>query len=1091
MSVLLRRNLLLSIVYALSGWLALQIAIPPGYAAPLFPPAGIALAALLIHGPGMLPGVLLGSLMVQVAAAWQTGISGTSWLGILLPPLGATLQAMWGYRLARRLNGVPNALDSQESIVRFVAVVAPVACLISASVAVPALLLMQAIPLAEAPFTWVNWWAGDTLGVLVMVPLVLVFMGTPVSDWRPRRFAVAVPMAVALSLLAFTFVQVRDWEASRMQSQFNRDAEYLDSLVQKRLDAQLDQMLALERLAALHPALTRDVWRDFVTPLMNRYPGTQNFGWSPLVKDADRESFEDRVRRQEWPAFRILGRSPAGETFVVQKKAEYLPILYVEPLAPNRRVLGLDPLVLDKTAEAARRSRQSGLPIATESIRLVQEQGEQRGVVVYQAVFRDARQIGMVSGVFRMDDVMIAALAGHDRDQMDVCLVDVVTGVKRLFGPAGCEQDAWRGRRLHWQMPVSFAGRQWELHVSATANYMSSLRNWSAWMTLALGLLSTGILGAFLLLTSGRTRRVEVLVEERTRQLAEASRSLQQRQEELVQAQRIARLGSWEYIADTDRLRCSEELLSILKLERNAEVDEDRLLERIHGDDREALAQALMQVAAGPGQVALDCRINEEGTAPRTLHFLIESEQREGMGLRIHGTAQDVSSARAAEAHIAYLAHYDVLSGLPNRTQWNERVHNELRSAARHGDRLAVLFLDLDHFKAINDSLGHPVGDLLLSAVAKRLAGCLRDNDFLARLGGDEFVVLLPRLRHSEDAALVARKLIASLRTPVAIGEHELTVSASIGIALYPEDGEDVSTLLKRADVAMYSAKDQGRGAYHYFLPEMDVHALERLLLENALRRAIERGELLLHYQPQIAADSGRIVGCEALVRWQHPELGLLSPVQFIGVAEESGLILALGEWVLQAACRQQVCWAEEGRKLMMAVNISALQFRQSGFSSTVRRILDETGADPQCMELELTESALMQPTAEVLSRMNRLREWGLHLALDDFGTGYSSLSYLKRLPIHRLKLDRSFVQDLPDDVEDAAIATATLSLARDLGMEVVAEGVERESQRRFLADRGCQVMQGYLFSRPLAPADFVLWMDGAPAPGAASAVSP
>ena len=1078
MADFLRRSLLLGLGYGLAGWLALQIAIPPGYAAPLFPPAGIGLAALLIYGPRLLPGVFLGSLLVHFLATWQSGASGGAWL--LLPALGASLQAFLGYWLARRLIGLPNTLDTQRSIVCFVTVVAPLGCLASASVGVPFLLLKKIIPLEDALFTWMNWWSGDTLGVLIMVPLLLVFIGRPRADWRPRRMAVAVPMAIALSLLAFTFVQVRNWEFVRMQSEFNRDAEFLASLVQKRLDAQLDQMLALQRLATVHPGLNREAWHDFVTPLLQRYPGTQNFGWSPLVRDAERMSFEARVRAQEHSDFAILGRNSSGATYIAAPKPEYLPLLYVEPLASNRRVVGLDPLVLDKTAQAARRTRDTGLPIASESIRLVQEQGEQRGVVVYQAVFAGvpSRQTGMVSGVFRMDDAMNATLADHGRGQLDVCLIDAASGMQRLFGPKGCEINGWEEARLHWQTPVNFAGRQWLLQVIATPDSMRALRSWGAWLTLAFGLLNTGILGAFLLLTSGRTRHVEDLVDERTRQLAAASQRLQQQQEELAQAQRIARLGSWENIPDTDLLRCSDELIAILALEGGAPISRTRLLQRIHSEDREALRRALEQVAASPCQVALDCRIDEDASEPRTLHFLIESDLRGELGLRIRGTAQDVTTARAAEADIAWLAHYDVLTGLPNRTQWNEQANMELRTAARHGEILAVLFLDLDHFKAVNDSLGHPVGDQLLSAVAQRLASCLRDNDFLARLGGDEFVVLLPNLGHREDAALVARKLIAALRDPLSIGEHELTVSVSIGIALYPDDGEDVSTLLKHADVAMYSAKDQGRDAYHYFLPEMDVHALERLLLENALRRAIERDELSLRYQPQVSAGDGRVVGCEALVRWQHPELGLLLPGQFIAVAEESGLILSLGEWVLEAACRQQILWAEQGRDLLMAINISALQFRQAGFADAVRRILDETGCDPTRLELELTESALMQPTRDVLARMNQLRDWGIRLALDDFGTGYSSLSYLKRLPIHRLKLDRSFVQDLPDDLEDAAIASATLSLARDLGMDVVAEGVEREAQKAFLAERGCAVMQGYFFSRPLTAADFALWMD-------------
>ncbi|MDD2664123.1 MAG: EAL domain-containing protein [Dechloromonas sp.] len=1080
----LRANLLLALAYGLAGWLALQTAIPPGYVAPLFPPAGIALAALLIGGRRLLPGVFAGAIGVQLLAAQQSGLAYPGPLILLLPALGATLQAAVGHWLARRLIGLPNALDSQEAIIRFVAVVAPAGCLVSASIALPALMIGGAIPADDAPFAWMNWWAGDTLGVLIMVPLLLVLFGRPADDWRPRRTAVAVPMAIALMLLAFTFVQVRDWENLRLQSQFDRHAEHVASLIRKRLDAQLDQVHALERLAAVHPRLTEEVWRSVTLPMMARYPGTQNFGWSPLVGDVQRPAFEAE-QAARIPGFAILGRDPAGQTHVAGRKAAYLPIVFVEPLADNRSVVGLDPLVLEQTGTAARATRDSGQPVATESIRLVQESSEQRGVVVYQAVFagEPRRQTGMISSVFRMDDTIRATLSADGLtqiglSQIDLCLSDPRPGstVQRLFGPDGCELPAWRDKRLAWRGDLDFAGRQWQLDIVSNPGYVNTLRSWGAWLTLVFGLFGTGILGAFLLLTSGRARQVEILVGERTRQLAAASQRLRRQQEELAQAQRIARLGSWENAANSPELHCSAELRAILKLAPEEAIDEERLLGCLHPDDRGDLARALVEAAGRPSRLALDCRLNDDPNHPGVLHFRIESDRSPLGALRIRGTAQDVTSARNAEAHIAYLAHYDPLTGLPNRVLWNERAHAELRSADRHGDTLAVLFLDLDHFKSVNDSLGHAVGDQLLASVAQRFTARLRDNDILARLGGDEFVILLPRLKHRDDALLVAHKLIDALAAPMQIGEHELTVSTSIGIALYPDDGQDVSTLLKHADVAMYSAKDQGRNGCQLFSPDMDARAVERLMLENALRRAIQRDELVLHYQPQVGSD-GRTVGAEALVRWQHPEMGLLAPGQFIDIAEASGQIQALGDWVLRAACRQQVEWSAAGRPLIVAVNISALQFRQGGFTERVRAILDETGADPARLELELTESALMQPTPKVLARMNRLCDWGIRLALDDFGTGYSSLSYLKRLPIHRLKIDRAFVQDLPDDAEDVAITVATLSLAKNLGMEVVAEGVETAAQRDFLAERGCRVMQGYLFSRPLPVDDFSRWL--------------
>ena len=415
---------------------------------------------------------------------------------------------------------------------------------------------------------------------------------------------------------------------------------------------------------------------------------------------------------------------------------------------------------------------------------------------------------------------------------------------------------------------------------------------------------------------------------------------------------------------------------------------------------------------------------------------------------------------------------------MPNRSAWLEQGAVSLRSATRHHDRFAVLFLDLDNFKTINDSLGHAMGDRLLETVAHRLSACVRAEDQLARLGGDEFVALLPRIAGPTDAAAVARKMLDVLAATIELDGHELRPSVSIGIALFPEDGDTVEILLKHADTAMYGAKAAGRNNFQFFTADMNVRATERLLLENALRRAIATDQLSLHYQPQIDTRSGRTMGCEALVRWNDPAQGPISPARFIPVAEDSGLIIQLGDWVLREACRQQVRWSQAGLgEVCIAVNISALQFRRAEFVDSVVAILQETGASPSAIELEITESALMQPGEQLLERLHQLVGHGLSLALDDFGTGYSSLAYLKRLPIARLKVDQSFVADLPGDPEDAAVVTATLSMARDLGLEVVAEGVETQQQRAFLCERQCTLMQGYLFSRPLAADDFAGWL--------------
>jgi diguanylate cyclase (GGDEF)-like protein/PAS domain S-box-containing protein len=443
----------------------------------------------------------------------------------------------------------------------------------------------------------------------------------------------------------------------------------------------------------------------------------------------------------------------------------------------------------------------------------------------------------------------------------------------------------------------------------------------------------------------------------------------------------------------------------------------------------------------------------------------------------IIGVATDITERKRAEKRLVQLANYDSLTGLPNRTLFRDRLAHAVAQANRKNRLVALLFLDLDRFKMINDSLGHLAGDELLKAVSGRLLANAREEDTVARLGGDEFTVILEDITNTEDATIVARKILEVMGKPFYLDGHEVFVTTSIGIAIFPLDGQGLDGLLKNADTAMYRAKEQGRNNYQFYTADMNAKAVEHLIMESSLRHALDRDEFVLHFQPQIDLHSREITGMEVLLRWNHPELGLLYPNQFMLLAEETGLIISIGEWVLSKACAQAALWQSQGLPPMrIAVNLSALQFREDNLVATVADVLDLSELDPQYLELEITESFLMDNVDSAIAKLRALSNLGVHLAIDDFGTGYSSLSYLKKFPLNTLKIDQSFVRDISTDPDDAAIAEAIIALAKTLNLRVMAEGVETEEQINFLRTRGCDQAQGFLISHPVPAQDILPW---------------
>lgn len=576
------------------------------------------------------------------------------------------------------------------------------------------------------------------------------------------------------------------------------------------------------------------------------------------------------------------------------------------------------------------------------------------------------------------------------------------------------------------------------------------------------------------------------LLQHRVRFLMRAQATLaklSESEERLANAQRLTRMGNWEWTAGDEAMIWSEGIYRLFDMQqRPGASTHEAFLRAAHPHDRAALEKALCEALSESRPLSLEHRIVLPSGTEHIVHQQGEVLRGEnGSPDRISGTMHDITERRQAEDQIRHLAFYDSLTALPNRRMLADHLKRLLDRAKDTGEKIALLFLDLDDFKRINDTLGHAAGDALLRTVGERLMTCVRptdtvgrpqEEDAVSRFGGDEFTMVLSGLRSSAEAGIVARRILKALRAPMVLEGREICVTSSIGIVFCPEDGSDSDTLLRKADAAMYLAKEKGGDTFQFYSESLNRRAVRSLNLETGLRGALENDELALHYQPQIDSRSGKIFGVEALLRWQSPDLGLVAPGEFIPLAEESDLILSLGEWALRTACAQQRLWQADGLgETRMAVNVSSRQIRKGGFAETVERILRDTGLDPSTLELEITESAFLGDERNAVETLLQLRSMGLRVALDDFGTGYSSLSHLTRFPIDTLKIDGSFVAQMGEDTQANAVVAAVIAMANRLRLTVIAEGVETAAQEESLREEGCHLVQGFLYSRPVEAA--------------------
>lgn len=1114
-----RANLYAAAAYVLAAYAGWFLSYPPGNISPVWPASGIALGALLLHGNALLPGVILGILWIKLESF--IGLSDATAFAHSLPAAlgaaaGSILQAGAGAALIRKFVGTHDPLIENHQIGLFLLLAGPVSCTIGATLGVLTLYATGILDAGALALTWVNWWGGDAIGAITFAPMVLILFAEPRVLWRWRIKSVLLPLLAVVTGIVLLFHHGYRQEWQDLEVEFTRQANLLQLNLEDDVQGAIDENKALKAFFDASASVTEEDFHIYASSLLVHATGVNALEWIPRVPHEARAAFEEDWRG----AGSIREPAPGGTRGPAGERPEYFPVRYIVPGAGNEAALGFDVGTNPGAASALAAARDTGRVTATPPLTLVQDPEKIPGTVLYAPVYaRDADWVtvgqrrehflGVVATVFRVAD-RIAETRRATPDLLSMAVHDSGTPMYTDAPPA-----PMTGVNLQHHTSLEVAGRTWQLSYLPTQRLFEAYFLPNLWWLLLGSFTFTALAAVGLLMLTGQTLRTERLVEERTRELrAEAAQRKRMIEMRELQNQVLAQIAGLEPLqsvleslvrmteATHEGLVCSINLL---------DADRKRFSLVIAPSMPDEFRDALTRHDIGPGigscgtsaatgervivadvythpywkdftdlarHAAIRACWSEPIIADREIlgsfaFYHRDARQPAAEDLEfIHDLAALAGIAivrRRSETQIERLAFFDVLTDLPNRRMLLDRLEREIASASRHGRYGAVLYIDLDNFKTLNDSMGHFVGDLLLIQVADRLRACIRREDTAARLGGDEFVILLreedPDMEKLSDRVMVlAQRVQRDLARPYDLNGYLHHISPSIGITFFSREVNSPDEVLKQADTAMYNAKARGRNTISFYHPDMQKHVDERLMLERDLRIALEKREFRLVFQPQYDRERN-IIGAEALIRWQHPLRGVIPPDTFIPVAEENRMIVAIGEWVIAEACARLAGWPGLRH---VSVNISPVQLRSAEFVASVRRILE---ANPHCrgrLTLEVTESIMIGDVAATAAILRELRSMGMAISIDDFGKGYSSLAYLKILPLDQLKIDKSFVNDLSGDSSDNVIVETIIAMAQHLKLDVIAEGVETQMQLDYLLQHGCNGFQGYFFSRPV-----------------------
>lgn len=924
-----------------------------------------------------------------------------------------------------------------------------------------------------------------------------------------RHFTHYLPMTVTLTVMmgffgtAVLFKMVSNLETENINADFQQRAAVRVAAVGQGFAKAEETLRTVNLQFATNDEVRRDEFAELARRLISANPYLQSVSFQRILHSAQRAEYE-RAMRLQFPGFSIQ-RWDNGIRFPVGDKASYRVIDYIEPALENQQAFGLDTSEKTILNEAVHRARDTGLPFATNLVRLPQGKPSQDGVVIFMPVYRHgaslenvaARReatVGFTTVAFKAGDLiqqtLAAAMLNNGDLAVSVYMGDYQTEQDLVFRTAGTSAKSISPTPprlgLYPVLPellksFDVGGKPWHIAVSSPpdgllVNRMGSL------LTLVAGILATLWAATTLQIFAVRARRIERVVDDRTDQLTRSNALLTKELAARMEVEQALLLRERAIESSANAIIISSAVAPEYPIiyvnpafERMTGYTAGEAIGRscrfLRGDDHTQTGLAEIRSALRDRREGHAVLRNYRKDGTLFWNDLHLSPVKDAHGAVTHFVAAqyDITEIKRYQSELETQANRDTLTGLANRNLLNDRLKKAIALASRYHYSIWVLVFNLDRFKLINDTLGQHAGDVVLKTVANRLKSSAREIDTVARVGADEFVLVLSQQSDADISSDIVQRVMNAISEYILIDDRELRLTSSVGIAVYPADGDDAESLLTHAGIATYRAKDSGRNNFQFYRPAMNELALDRLRVEGELHSALARGEFLLHYQPQVDLVTGNIVGMEALIRWRHPTLGMVPPLNFIGVAEDTGLIVPIGAWVIRTACLQNKKWQAVGLgRLRVAVNLSARQFAQRDLVAMIAGVLRETGLDADCLEIELTESLIMSDVQQAILTLQQLKELGVLLSVDDFGTGYSSLSYLKRFPIDTLKIDQAFVRDISTDADDAAIVNAIISLAHNLRLTVIAEGVETEAQLDYLRHQGCDEIQGYYFSRPV-----------------------